>query len=145
MEKITTKNIDTRRSALKKLGLGTGAVYVAPAVTALMVPQHATATSTTSGATTAAITVFRYVLVNTLSSSESNMLTVGIDTSVLSSVNSSTAVTAFGQTIPYAGNYGAILFFKKTITPAPFSSSGSYQVTIAGTNYTTAGTYIASQ
>lgn len=34
-----------RRSALKKLGLGTGAVYVAPAVTALVVPRHATATS----------------------------------------------------------------------------------------------------
>ena len=34
-----------RRSALKKLGLTTGAVYVAPAVTALVVPQHATATS----------------------------------------------------------------------------------------------------
>ena len=39
---------ESRRSALKKLGLGTGAVYVAPAVTALVVPKHATATSTSS-------------------------------------------------------------------------------------------------
>ena len=42
-----------RRSALKKLGLTTGAVYVAPAVTALVVPQHATATSSSSSSVTA--------------------------------------------------------------------------------------------
>lgn len=38
-----------RRNALKKLGIGTGAVYVAPTVTALVVPTHATATSSSGG------------------------------------------------------------------------------------------------
>jgi len=43
------KNNESRRDALKKLGLGAGAVYVAPAVTALVVPRHASATSVSGG------------------------------------------------------------------------------------------------
>jgi hypothetical protein len=37
---------ESRRDALKKLGLTTGAVWAAPAVTSLVVPRHASATST---------------------------------------------------------------------------------------------------
>ena len=36
---------ESRRSALKKVGLATGAVWAAPAVTSLVVPRHASATS----------------------------------------------------------------------------------------------------
>ena len=38
----------SRRDALKKLGIGTGVAWSAPAVTALVVPQHATAASSSS-------------------------------------------------------------------------------------------------
>ena len=41
-------NTDTRRAALKKLGITSGAAWVAPTVATLVVPKHATATSTSS-------------------------------------------------------------------------------------------------
>jgi hypothetical protein len=37
--------IESRRNAIKKLGITSGAAWVAPAVTALVVPKHASATS----------------------------------------------------------------------------------------------------
>ena len=39
---------ESRRSALKKLGLTTGAVWAAPAISSLIVPSHAAATSISS-------------------------------------------------------------------------------------------------
>ena len=41
-------NTDTRRSALKKLGITSGAAWIAPTVATLVVPKHATATSSSS-------------------------------------------------------------------------------------------------
>ena len=128
---------ESRRGVLKKLGLTTGAAYVVPAVTALVVPQHATATSS-SVLTTSGIVVFRYHL----SFPEPKVLTIGIDTAVLTSVTSGTVVQAFGHTIPYVASSLTTLFFKKLIDPAPYTADGTYQVTIGGTTYSATGTYI---
>ena len=131
-------NTDTRRSALKKLGLGTGAVYVAPAVTALVVPQHATATS--SSATSSS------VLTAPSSGDISAFLDGASGTSTSAGFLITSATDYSSQTISnllVGGSSASITLqiFSRNITTIKFtaannvSTGDSWSFTLLGTSY----------
>jgi hypothetical protein len=126
---------ESRRSALKKLGLGTSAVYVAPAVTALVVPQHATATSSSSSSSSSLVgstSVFEFV---TSSSTLQLKLDAG-DWSTVGSPTSNSSITAYGSTSTFYFQSGSYYFFIfGNDSSAPFST-GTGNFTVNGTQYT---------
>ena len=110
-----------RRSALKKLGLGTGAVYVAPAVTALVVPQHATATSSSGSSSTSLVIVSQPI---------SGFIDIQFDSSLNYSSSNTVTITVNGTVVntTYSQQYsnGDVNFV---------NSSGSAPTLVSGTTY----------
>jgi len=107
---------ESRRSALKKLGLTTGAVWAAPVVTSLIVPKHAAATSNTFDGT---LTLFA-------TGRASSRLTIS-STTVTAKVVS---IVDVGNGTMVDGSSGAAWDFNATVAVGT-----TYVVNINGTAY----------
>ena len=139
-----------RRSALKKLGLTTGAVYVAPAVTALVVPQHATATSSSSGGTTPTST-------STVDTFATNGITIqewkthGLGFTYILTVSTtgldltSATVTIGGVSYGTLSSMGGNWFSMNPTNDGSMVAGNSYQIVLgkSGSNYTKTATLVA--
>ena len=138
MKTNTNTNTNTRRSALKKLGITSGAAWIAPTVATLVVPKHATATS--SSATSSS------VLTAPSSGDISAFLDGASGTSTSAGFLITSATDYSSQTISnllVGGSSASITLqvFSRNITTIKFtaatnvSTGDSWSFTLLGTSY----------
>lgn len=127
----------SRREALKKLGIGTGVAWAAPAVTVLVVPTHAQATSSSGGSTVYTIAyldnsgnadgTYTFQPSNALSVGDSGTAPITVTQGNLGPVTTVVyAVVAIGSATPSGFNSNSLL------ASSPTNGSATISPTISG-------------
>lgn len=130
----------SRREALKKLGIGTGVAWAAPAVTVLVVPTHAQATSSSASTGLNGSELVTSIMTRT----EYTPNKIGINISSTSDLTGLTgtvvtpggtiAIAQSGNPSPVRPSGERIFDFLSTAAVSSFPTSGSTPtVTVSGT------------
>lgn len=126
---------DSRRKALKKLGLTSGAIWAAPVVTGLVVPQHATATSVSGGSGVDFTSMISVELISPPGVT-SNVAIVVSSATDYSGLTASLSIGGVSATFDRVSFVPGPDFTQWEFTAVSVSSGNSYSAVVDGSPYT---------